>query len=53
VYDYSTLTMYVSFAAADGDTGPLPAYSRPFVALDMPHLWNESPPTLMPLQEAV
>ncbi len=37
--------MYVANARADGESGPLPAYDRPFVYFNMAAIFNEKPPS--------
>jgi len=44
VYDYPTMTMFVSFAAGTNETGPLYAYDRQFTALNMNALFDEPAP---------
>jgi len=44
VYDHSAMHMYVATARPDGRTGPLYAYQRQFVRLDMRSLFGELPP---------
>jgi len=44
VYDLTAMTMYVANARGDGETGPLQAYGRPFVFLNMNALFAEKPP---------
>jgi len=42
IYDHFNSLMYVSTAASRNQTGPLEAYRRPFLKLDMGKIWEES-----------
>ena len=44
IYDHSGMKMYVATAAAEWETGPLNAYQRQFVQLDMKALFAEPAP---------
>lgn len=46
VYDFTRNFMYVSFAAASNESGPLDAWARTFTQLNTTALWSEQPPTL-------
>jgi len=45
-FDLTNMEMYVSNAAATGESGPLFAYERSFVKFDMQSLFAEKPPTI-------
>ena len=44
IYDHTNALMYVSFAASDTAIGPLNAYDRAFMKLDMANIFSEPPP---------
>jgi hypothetical protein len=46
VYDLTDMTVWTANARGDGEQGPLNAYQRPFVKLDMKALFNETEPVL-------
>jgi len=45
IYDLTNMFMYVANAKANGESGPMNAYQRPFVQFNMTSLFNEKPPT--------
>jgi len=44
IYDFFAMKMYVATAAAEWESGPLNAYQRQFIELDMRALFNEEAP---------
>jgi len=48
IYDFARMVMYVATARSDGERGPLNAYQRAFVELNMTQVFAEAKPTPAP-----
>jgi len=42
VYDLTDMKMWVAYARADGESGPLPAYDRQFLEFDANDIFNNA-----------